>query len=496
MTDLSAFNVTGANRAGKQVSVTYQNAFIAAIEDAIDAAAASAGVGVFQPIDSDLTAIAALATTAYGRSLLVAADAPALRTLAGTVIGTNVQAYNANLTTFAGIAPSANVQTLLGSADYSAFRTSLGLVIGTNVQAYNANLTTYAGIAPSANVQTLLGAANYAAFKTSLSLTIGTDVQAYDATLAALAAYNTNGIVAQTAADTFAGRTITAPAAGITVSNGDGVAGNPTLALANDLAALEALAGTNTLYYRSAADTWTAVTIGAGLSFSGGTLNKATHRGALVTKTADQTAANYTTSTVLSFDSEARDTDNIHALAATVTMTIASPGVVTWAGHNFLAGSPIVLTTTGALPTGFTAGTTYFVVSPAANTFQLAATNGGAAINTSGSQSGTHTATNYSRLTVPAGVTKIMLRLNVLCTSVTGLCELYATTAKNGATEFVGTISAQAPDTDKTDPRVNGVSAVLDVVAGDYFEFFLQVLTDSSITVEANYTWFEMVIIE
>ena len=39
-----------------------------------------------------------------------------------------------------------------------------------------------------------------------------------------------------------------------------------------DLAALAALAGTNTIYYRSAANTWTAVTIGGNLSFSGGTL--------------------------------------------------------------------------------------------------------------------------------------------------------------------------------------------------------------------------------
>ena len=40
-----------------------------------------------------------------------------------------------------------------------------------------------------------------------------------------------------------------------------------------DLLALAALSGTNTIYYRSAANTWTAVTIGGLLSFSGGTLN-------------------------------------------------------------------------------------------------------------------------------------------------------------------------------------------------------------------------------
>jgi len=77
---------------------------------------------------------------------------------------------------------------------------------------------------------------------------------------------------------------------------------------------------------------------------------------------------------------------------STVTITIASPGVITWNSHPLQNGDPVRLQTTGALPTGFTANTTYYVVSAGANTFQLALTRGGSAINTSGSQSGTHTA--------------------------------------------------------------------------------------------------------
>jgi hypothetical protein len=55
--------------------------------------------------------------------------------------------------------------------------------------------------------------------------------QTSDATLTALAAYNTNGILTQTAADTFVGRTLTGTSSQITVTNGDGVSGNPTFSL-------------------------------------------------------------------------------------------------------------------------------------------------------------------------------------------------------------------------------------------------------------------------
>lgn len=65
--------------------------------------------------------------------------------------------------------------------------------------------------------------------------------------LAAYEGLSSTGMVARTGDGTAAVRTITAPAAGITVSNGDGVSGNPTLALANDLAALEGLASTGVI---------------------------------------------------------------------------------------------------------------------------------------------------------------------------------------------------------------------------------------------------------
>lgn len=82
--------------------------------------------------------------------------------------------------------------------------------------------------------------------------------------------------------------------------------------------------------------------------------------------------------------------------SATITMTIASPCVVTWAGHGFSAGQAVKPTTSGTLPAGITAGRIYYVVSPTTNTFQLAETIGGTPINTSGSQSGTHVGYAYA----------------------------------------------------------------------------------------------------
>jgi hypothetical protein len=76
--------------------------------------------------------------------------------------------------------------------------------------------------------------------------------------------------------------------------------------------------------------------------------------------------------------------------SATVTMTIASPCVVTWTAHGITEGGDVVLSTTGALPTGVPAGR-YYAINVNTNTFQLAATPGGTPINTSGTQSGTHT---------------------------------------------------------------------------------------------------------
>jgi hypothetical protein len=74
---------------------------------------------------------------------------------------------------------------------------------------------------------------------------------------------------------------------------------------------------------------------------------------------------------------------------STFTVTIASPGVLS-TSLNLANGTALTLTTTGALPTGLLVGTVYYVVGVSGTSFSLAATYGGSAINTSGTQSGVH----------------------------------------------------------------------------------------------------------
>ena len=82
---------------------------------------------------------------------------------------------------------------------------------------------------------------------------------------------------------------------------------------------------------------------------------------------------------------------NIGTVQSEVSVTIASPGVFTSLGSAVLDNeTAVTLTTTGALPTGLSVGTTYFIVNYSSGTFNLSATRNGTPIVTTGSQSGSH----------------------------------------------------------------------------------------------------------
>lgn len=141
--------------------------------------------------------------------------------------------------------------------------TATGTIALTGQALSLSNLATNGVVARTAagtvTARTVTGTAN------QITITNGDGV-AGDPTVAlagtALALQNlaSTGVVARTAANTLAARTITGTSNQITVTNGDGVSGNPTLALAGTASSLQGLA-TNGIVARTAANTVTARTL-------------------------------------------------------------------------------------------------------------------------------------------------------------------------------------------------------------------------------------------
>jgi hypothetical protein len=329
----------GANATGQLV--TGLNA------DLLDGLHASA----FQPIDADLTAIAALGTT--GLLARTAANTWALRTLlAGS---SKVSVLNGD-----GVAGDPTVDVVEANLTLDNIGGTLGIAKGgtgqtTALAAFNAlsPLTTRGDLLTrdaSNNIRLAVGAAGRflrsdgtdpawqliapsditpqgSGSGLDADLLDGLDSTAFqpiDADLTAYAALTTTGYVVRTGAGTVATRSLTSGSPGLDIDPGDGVTGNtvftiqgdlaqidgvagagilfkttgsiwylgslvapvagltitspggdggipPTFALANDLAALEGLAGTG-IAVRSAADTWVQRTIvgGTGITVTDG----------------------------------------------------------------------------------------------------------------------------------------------------------------------------------------------------------------------------------
>jgi len=128
---------------------------------------------------------------------------------------------------------------------------------------------------------------------------------------------------------------------------------------------------------------------------------------------------------------------NIGLVSSDVTVTIASPGVFTLGGNAVLADDTAVqLTTTGALPTGLSVGTTYFVVNYSSGTFNLATTRGGTAITTTGTQSGTHSISPRGINLVDLGDADTPIYQNYLTVSDASRFVLVFGTNDYGSTEI------------------------------------------------------------
>jgi hypothetical protein len=90
--------------------------------------------------------------------------------------------------------------------------------------------------------------------------------------------------------------------------------------------------------------------------------------------------------------------ESLRGGSSTVTISYASPAVIGWTAHGLPNGTAVTFTTTGTLPTGLTAGTTYYVVNANTDTFNVAATLGGTVINTTSAGSGVHTGHDSANL--------------------------------------------------------------------------------------------------
>lgn len=164
-----------------------------------------------------------------------------------------------------------------------------------------------------------------------------TSYQTLDSTLTALAAYNTNGLLTQTAADTFTGRTITGTADKITVSDGDGVSGNPTITVAATYAGQTSITNLGTI----ATGTWEATDVAL------------LHGGTNASLTAVDGGVVYSTDTALAI-SAAGNSGQIFQSAGTgipVWSTATYPAVATGTGTILRADGTNWVATTATYPT-------------------------------------------------------------------------------------------------------------------------------------------------
>lgn len=95
---------------------------------------------------------------------------------------------------------------------------------------------------------------------------------------------------------------------------------------------------------------------------------------------------------------------------------------------------------------------------------------------------------NPTRLTVPAGVTKVRVSGQIALASITA--DMWVAMAVNKNNAVFDGYARQVSEVGSTTPGLNIHSAVVAVTAGDYFELKVQLETDTTVDITAAGSWF------
>jgi len=155
--------------------------------------------------------------------------------LVGNVTGNVTGSLSGVATNVSGTVAIANGGT--GGSDATAARSNLGL--GTMATQAGSNVTITGGNISGLTTDLAVtdggtGSSNAAGARTNLGLVIGSDVQGYSGELSALSSVTGTGLYVRTGSATITQRSIDVGTNGLTVTNGSGIAGNPTISLPVD----------------------------------------------------------------------------------------------------------------------------------------------------------------------------------------------------------------------------------------------------------------------
>ena len=243
---------TGGNAAALQTEVDYIESSIGAAVNSngtYNGSTAFSGDPIISGATSITNALLLIAQAAYGHELLselgdvnlgVLSGGQYLKYDAGLGKWVNETLVLADVTDVTSTA--AEVNKLHGFTGSTA---NLNVLSGTTASA--ADLNSITGYAAQSVTPTEFG---YLAGATPVTSSVQDQLnnkQPLNAGLtgvATLANGSGTGIVIQTGVNSFTDRSLVAPASGFSITNPDGVAGNPTFTLTHNLAALEGLAGT------------------------------------------------------------------------------------------------------------------------------------------------------------------------------------------------------------------------------------------------------------